>query len=213
MKIESERTPCQFRIIDLLALTVIVAVVAAGIRFSARYLPPISAAPPPLGEIREGQNWLAQGGGAYVIYSFLLLVVVYCMKRIILDRCTRRLAAVELFALLAALSLPYIWFLCEPDWSNSFIYRVSCWFGGPITIWLVPVVSFVVDLCSREGETIESLSNTLGHRDSDCFSGMGNLFRLFLVFRPKMGLALRRQTKTVKLSFRRRITERVKRRR
>ena len=46
------------------------------------------------------------------------------------------------------LSLPYIWFLCEPDWFNPFLYRIFCWVGGPIAIWFVPTVSFVVDLAS-----------------------------------------------------------------
>jgi hypothetical protein len=151
MKPDSESTRFQFRIIDLFALLLIVSVLASAIKFSGRHLPSISEPPPPLGEIREGQNWIGQGGGAYVFYSFALLVVVHCVKWTIFARCNRRLAALELFALMAALSLPYIWFLCEPDWSNSFIYRESCWFGGPITIWTIPAISFLVDLgsCGR----------------------------------------------------------------
>jgi hypothetical protein len=138
----------QFQVLDLLAVMVIVSVLGAAIRFSARYLPSIKDNPPLLGETHQWQNWVGQGDGAYILNSFLLLVVVYFAKWIILDRCTRRLAAVELFAVLVALSLPYIWFLCEPDWTNPFVYRVSCWFGGPITIWFIPAVSFIVDLGS-----------------------------------------------------------------
>ncbi len=145
MSADSEQRPFQFHIIDLLALIVFVAVLLGAIKFSAHYLPSIGAIPPPLGE-PQWQNWVGQGDGAYILNSFLLLFVVYCAKWTMLAHCTRRLAAIELFILLFALSLPYIWFLCEPDWSNPLVYRVSCWFGGPITIWTIPAISFLVDL-------------------------------------------------------------------
>ena len=147
MDVASEQRRIQFHIIDLLALIVVVAVLGAAIRLSACYLPSINDNPPSL-ERPQWQNWVGQGDGAYVVNSFSLLIVVYIAKWIILDRCTRRLAAVELFAVLVALSLPYIWFLCEADWTNPFVYRVSCWIGSPITIWFVPAVSLLVDLGS-----------------------------------------------------------------
>jgi hypothetical protein len=145
----SQRARFQFQVIDLLALTTVVSVLAASIRLSARYLPPISEMPPfDLGGARHEQNWIGQGGLAFAGYAFLLLAAAYCVKWIILTNCTRRLTAVHLFSLFGILSLPYIWFLCEPDWFNAFIYRISCWIGGPIAIWFVPTVSFLVDLRS-----------------------------------------------------------------
>jgi hypothetical protein len=144
---DSQERPFQFRIVDLLALMALVAVLGAAIKSSVHYLPPIGEMPPHLGDTREGRNWIGQGGSAFAGYSFLLLGVAYGVKRLILTCCTRRLPAVLLFLLFVILSLPYIWLLCEPDWFNPFIYRVSCWIGGPIAIWFVPTVSFVVDLC------------------------------------------------------------------
>ena len=93
MNEKSESTRLQFHIADLLALMGILAVLLGTIKFSAHHLPSINEPPPSLGKIREGQNWIGQGGGAYMFYSFLLLVVVYCIKWFILDRCERRLAA------------------------------------------------------------------------------------------------------------------------
>ena len=120
--------------------------VALGLYFSFHYLPPIGEMPP-FQPGRQEQNWIGQGGWAFAGYSFLLLAVAYCAKRVILVNCTRRWAAVYFFSSLIMLSLPYVWFLCEPDWFNSFIYRVSCWVGGPIAIWFVPTLSFLTDLC------------------------------------------------------------------
>jgi hypothetical protein len=148
MNADSENRRFQFQIIDLFALLSVVSVLAAAIKLSVRYLPPISEMPTSLGDTREGQNWVGQGGWAFLGYVVSLLVVAYCVKRIILVYCARRLAAIEIFALLIASTLPYLWFLCEPDWFNPFIYRVSCWVGGPIALWLVPTVSFLVDLDS-----------------------------------------------------------------
>lgn len=136
----------QFRLIDLFALLLIVSILAASIKFSLRYLPPMSEMPPSLGEGHEGQNWIGQGGWGFAGYTFLLLGATYGLKRIILARCKRRLAAAELFAIIVVSSLPYLWFLCEADWFNPFFYRVTCWVGGPIMFWFVPVVSFLVDL-------------------------------------------------------------------
>ena len=148
MKVESEITRFQYQLTDLFALLLIVAIVAASIKSSVRYLPSISESPPPLGQGHEDRNWIGQGGWAFLGYTSALLAATYGLKRFILARCTRRLAAAELFALFVASSLPYLWFLCEVDWFNPFLYRVSCWVGGPIMFWFVPVVSFLVDLGS-----------------------------------------------------------------
>ena len=124
----------------------VVSVLGATIRLSVRYLPPMNEPPPFAGDARQGQNWVGQGGLAWAGYLLLLLGAAYCIKWLVLARCARRLAAINLFAMFIVLSLPYIWFLCEPDWFNRFIYRESCWIGGPIAIWFVPAVSFLVDL-------------------------------------------------------------------
>jgi hypothetical protein len=126
--------------------------IALGLSLSVRYLPPINEFPPS-GSVREGQNWVGEGGWAFARNAVLLLVVVYTVKRLVLTRCSTRGVAVCFFSLLVMLSLllvmlslPYIWFLCEPDWFNRFIYRIACWVGGPIAIWFVPSISFLVDL-------------------------------------------------------------------
>ncbi len=120
--------------------------IVAGFALAFRLLPPIFEMPVPIGDPREGKNWLGQSPIAAFVFSVALLVVVYAIKRVLLTRCNRRTAA-WFFTLFFFLSLPYIWFLCEPEWFNPFIYRIGCWLGGPIAIWAVPMTSFVVDLC------------------------------------------------------------------
>ena len=90
---------------------------------------------------------MGQGGWAFAGYAALLLLVAYVAKRSFVTRCATRRSAVFRFSMLVLLSLPYIWFLCEPDWFNPHIYRVACWIGGPIAIWCIPTASFVIDLC------------------------------------------------------------------
>jgi hypothetical protein len=77
----------------------------------------------------------------------LLLGVAYRVKWHLLTRCTRPSTALYFCLLCLIVSLPYIWFLCVSDWFNPFLYRASCWIGGPVAIWTVPVASFLVDLC------------------------------------------------------------------
>ena len=120
--------------------------IAVGLYVSFRLLPPISQMPPDLGQGREGENWIGQGGWAFLAFTIVLLIAAYSIKRIIVMRCDSRPLAVYYFASFAALSLPYIWFLCEPDWFNPFIYRISCWVGGPIAFWFIPTLSFLLDL-------------------------------------------------------------------
>jgi hypothetical protein len=136
------------RIIGIVAALVLLFPIALGLYLSFRYLPSIHEMPPRLGESsREGQNWIGQGGGAFAGYTALLLVAAYSFKRILLTSCKRRWIAVYYFAMFFLLALPYAWFLCEPDWFNPFVFRKLCWIGGPVAIWFVPAVSFVVDLC------------------------------------------------------------------
>ena len=121
--------------------------VALGWYWSFRCLPPINEPPLWLPSGQE-QNWIGQGGWAFAGYSLLLLVVAYCIKRVVLTHCSRRGTAAYFFSLFILLSLPYVWFLCEPDWLNCFVFRVSCWVGGPIGVFFVPTVSFLVDFCN-----------------------------------------------------------------
>jgi hypothetical protein len=115
-----------------------------GLCVSIHCLPPIHELP--RGSSREGQNWIGQGGWVIPAYIALLLLAVYGAKRIILTRCVRRWTAVYFYCALVMLSLPYIWFLCEPDWFNRNMYRIACWAGGPIAILVVPTISLLVDL-------------------------------------------------------------------
>ena len=79
----------------------------AGLYISCRCLPPIQEMPPfELG--REERNWIGQGGLAFAGYAVLLVMMAYCVKRIILTRCANRWAAVCFFSLFVTLSLPYI---------------------------------------------------------------------------------------------------------
>jgi hypothetical protein len=117
----------------------------AGLYFSVRWLPPMHEKAPWF-SLRYGQNWVGQGGWAAAVYACGLLALVYSWKRCILTHTTRQGIALLHFILLVTLSLPYIWFFVEMDWFNLNVYRVSCWVGTPIMVWLVPTVSFLIDL-------------------------------------------------------------------
>lgn len=119
-----------------------------GLYFSCHYLPSIHEMPP-WGSSGEDQNWVGQGGWAFLAYIALLLLAAYWAKRIILTHCVSRGTAVYFYVLLVTFSLPYIWFLCEPDWFNINIYRIACWAEGPIAILLVPTISFLADLLNH----------------------------------------------------------------
>jgi hypothetical protein len=119
--------------------------IALEIFWSFRLLPPIWEIPPDLSD-REDQNWVGQGGWAFAINSFSLLLIAYLLKRLIVTFCKTRGMAVYWFSLVVGLSLPYVWFLCEPDWFNSQVYREACWIGAPIAVWFIPTLSFLVDL-------------------------------------------------------------------
>jgi hypothetical protein len=149
MDTETGRCQFQFQILDLLILMALVAALLGSIELSSRYLPSISEMPPfELGNPRQDRNWFGQGGWAFAGYGFSLLIAAYVFKWFVFAWCRRRLTASQLFSFFIILSLPYVWFLCEPDWFNPFIYRQMCWIGGPIGVWFVPLVSFTVDLCS-----------------------------------------------------------------
>jgi hypothetical protein len=128
-----------------IASIVVLIAIALGWYWSFRCLPPIEEKPPWKSE-RYGKNWFGHGGWAFVGYTAFLLLTVYSAKWLIVTYCVTRRAAAYWFGLLVGLSAPYIWFLCEPDWFNPFLYRVSCWVGGPIAIWFIPTVSFFIDL-------------------------------------------------------------------
>ena len=131
----------------VLALSVaLLLVIVVSFVISFRLLPPISEMPVRIGDTREGKNWFGQPTISAYGFSIVLLVVAYWIKRALLTKCNRWVA-ILFFALFFLASLPYIWFLCESDWFNPFIYRISCWLGGPIAIWMVPTISFIVDLC------------------------------------------------------------------
>ena len=119
-----------------------------GLSFSIVYLPPMGEMPPSFENRRDG-NWAGQGGLAGAYYSFLLLFIAYCIKRIIPTRCATISFGLYVYSLVILLSLPYIWFLCSSDWFQPHIYRVACWVGDPISIWFVPSVSFLADFHTR----------------------------------------------------------------
>jgi hypothetical protein len=127
---------------------VLLAVAALGLVVSFRCLPAICEMPS-LGSGRYGQNWVGQGGWAFIAYTGFLLLAAYAAKRYLLGRFRTKGNAAGYFSLLVLLSLPYVWFLCDPDWFNPNIYRIDCWIGGPITVWFVPIISFVVDFCGK----------------------------------------------------------------
>jgi hypothetical protein len=119
---------------------------ALGVYFSVQTLPPITEGPPPLKEdTNRRENWIGQTGWAISCNRFVLVAAAYCVKRVVLSRCTRG-QAIYLYSASLLLSLPYIWFLCEPGWFNPFLYRVYCWVGRPIALWFVPTVSFLSDV-------------------------------------------------------------------
>jgi hypothetical protein len=139
----------QYSLRTLLLFVTLFAIVCSLFTISFRYLPCIGEMPP-WGSDREGKNWIGQGGWAFVGFTILLLLVAYSFKRTIVIRCSTKGNASKFFFLFIMLSLPYIWFFCEPDWFNRFIYRISCWIGGPIDIWFVPTISFLVDLYNQD---------------------------------------------------------------
>jgi hypothetical protein len=121
--------------------------VALGWYVSYRYLPGIDERQPwwPLASAHK--NWLGQEGCVVLYgYPFSLLVASYCAKRIILTHCTKRGTAAYFFSLLVALSLPFIWFLCESEWFNNSSITLCCWVWRPVAIWFVPAMSFLLDL-------------------------------------------------------------------
>jgi hypothetical protein len=87
-------------------------------------------------------NWLELGG--VHLSGMLLLLAIYAAKFVI-GYLPVRWMRVYYFALLVALSLPYIWFFIVVDWRNPHVFRVSCWLYDPIGIWFIPAISFWAD--------------------------------------------------------------------
>ena len=117
-----------------------------GVCLSSLFLPPIREMAQ--WGVEEG-NLVGQGGSVWAMYSLGLLLTLYAAKRQIVARNESSVWASYLFFLAFLASLPFLWFLCEPDWFHPHIYRWMCWYGDPLAFWVVPTGSFIVDLQTK----------------------------------------------------------------
>ena len=131
-----------------------------GLYLSCRRLPSIYDTEARGASTREERNWIGQTGGIVTFgYPFALVLTAYCVKRVILTVIRWPVTAAYFFAVFVAISLPYIWFLCEPDWFNNSCETISCWLWFPIGIWTIPTGSFLYDLIS--GQTAQPIQRYL----------------------------------------------------
>jgi hypothetical protein len=118
---DSEYKPFQFRIADLLALMVIVAVLGATIKLPASFL-----------------------------HLILTFGVLYLVKFRILILDIRPSMALLLYSLLVAALLPYLYFCIFVPWEpNTDASPIALWVGGPIVIFTVPTAFFLFDVLAH----------------------------------------------------------------
>lgn len=98
-------------------------------------------------------NWMGGDYSVIRIFALWFFAVVYLVKWMLL-LCDNKGIAIYLFFITFLLSLPYLWFLVEPAWNNLHVYRISCWVGGPFSFWVIPSLSFAIDLKFKNAHPI-----------------------------------------------------------
>lgn len=143
-----------------LALGVALVVVSLiGVVISFAYLPAINEQPVTEALGGEAANWFGQGGAAWLIGTAALLSALCWAKRAVAVQSWKRCegpanCAILLYLLLVTSTLPFYWFLCEPSWHEPYVPRWLCWVMGPVGIWFIPTLFFLVDLsrlCRGDG--------------------------------------------------------------
>jgi hypothetical protein len=126
------------------------AAASAGIYFALKYLPPVGSRSPWPPTAMSSTNWMGQSAGVAYALGGVLLVIIYVAKFIITRLTHSTPVLIAWYCLLVALSLPCIWFFVDTDWWNPFVYRLACWVGLPVGIWLVPTYSLWLDASAAE---------------------------------------------------------------
>lgn len=94
----------------------------------------------------DGQtNWFGHSGTTIFFLMGGFMILIYFMKRLLLQSFEKWIAAWFYFWLFAV-TLPYIWFLVSTSWRYQWAEPQIAWFGDPILIWFLPTVSFTIDL-------------------------------------------------------------------
>ena len=122
---------------------VLLAPAFAGIYFSYLYLPPVGEVLPI--ECGRVGNFFGQGMFVSGACAASLLLTIYCLKRVLIAAFEATSVALYFYFLSFLFSLPFLWFVCEPDWFNPHLYRIACW-THPIAFWAVPTASFLLDI-------------------------------------------------------------------
>ncbi len=100
-------------------------------------------------------NVLGQSGWWQLAYAGIALLALYSAKTAIVFRCRDNKRAVLFYAMICAISLPFLWVLVTTDWNNAHA-ELAHWFTSPVGLLLVPTIGFFCDLENRPYRTIRS---------------------------------------------------------
>lgn len=86
----------------------------------------------------------------YDIDTWVLLVLIYILKFLLVVRRPRISIAITLFFCSLVVAVPYI-YLRVVDWSETFnVDPLAHWIGAPIMILFIPVATFIYDLITKK---------------------------------------------------------------